>query len=410
MKGRINQFLNYFIHDSLKADEQIFTKIRMLQAVVIGFFIVLTFYTIFFWINGSVSDIKSIYNYIGLIGLAISVIMIKVKGSVKLILISTNILGFFLISVSAYLSGGIYSYDLLWYLVLFSSAFLFIDKSYGFIITGLCVLALVFFYLTEVFNWVEYPEDQVTQGVHYRFLNISLVVIITGIIVFVLVRGNSKLQLIVDEKKEKFIRNEIARDFHDEIGNKLASINQLSAVLEEEGKVNAEALKRISSNSKEVYENFRDFLWYQSSTSNYFFEIFMYLRDFGDDFFKYSKINFFAEHEILDTTVQLPASYSREVLYIFKEFMVNSYKYSEGNKIYLKFKSINNQLFLFCKDDGIGFDTTLKSKGMGLMNMQTRAQRIGADFNLLSENNKGVQLELCINLPQKGSLNNTPNF
>ncbi|MCI5054510.1 MAG: hypothetical protein MRY83_00230 [Flavobacteriales bacterium] len=390
----LNSFLVLLVHKDLQKDSDRYTKIMMLQAIILGFIVMLGIYIGFYWYHGSFWDSKSWFNYLGIFGLITSLLFIKFRGAVTAALITTNCLGFFLISASAYLSGGIYSYDLLWYLVLLSSAFLIINKTYGLFITIMSGLAIVVFYLIAFFDLYHFPTSAVSNSIHYKFLNIILVVLITGLIIFVLARGNKKLQDLIEKQRESQIRNAIARDFHDDIGNRLASINQLSSILiSSNGEVNSEALFRIKTNSKLVFENFKDFLWYQSNSSSDILELFMYLKDFGEDFYKYSNVNFFAEQNLLDPTQELSSEVSRDILFIFKEFIVNSQKHSQATRIRLKFTLEKNNLTMICSDNGVGFDTRNVHRGMGLDNIEMRAKKIDSMYTLTS-NSEGTSLEI----------------
>ena len=79
---------------------------------------------------------------------------------------------------------------------------------------------------------------------------------------------------------------------------------------------------------------------------------------------------------------------------IFQEFFSNSVKYSEADEIKVILDYQTDQLVITASDDGNGFDIASAEKGSGLINMKSRAELIGANFNLESQIGEGVTLTL----------------
>lgn len=92
----------------------------------------------------------------------------------------------------------------------------------------------------------------------------------------------------------------------------------------------------------------------------------------------------------------------KSVLYrIIQEFIQNSLKHSKCKNIKINLEKINNSLKLVLHDDGIGFDiNSVSSKGIGLVNMKKRAEIIHADFNVESSINNGTQLTIFLTKKQ----------
>ncbi len=79
---------------------------------------------------------------------------------------------------------------------------------------------------------------------------------------------------------------------------------------------------------------------------------------------------------------------------ILQEFFSNAVKYSEANEIKVVLKYQTDQLVITASDDGNGFDIASAEKGSGLINMKSRAELIGASFNLESQIGEGVILTI----------------
>lgn len=82
---------------------------------------------------------------------------------------------------------------------------------------------------------------------------------------------------------------------------------------------------------------------------------------------------------------------------ITQEFLQNSIKHADCEKISVRLQSSGNQLQLSLCDDGKGFDIAQTSKGIGISNMKKRAAIIGARLQLESNAN-GTVLTIDINL------------
>ncbi len=82
---------------------------------------------------------------------------------------------------------------------------------------------------------------------------------------------------------------------------------------------------------------------------------------------------------------------------IFKEAMNNAAKYSNCTTVWVDDKIERQRLLLRIKDDGIGFDQTLRTHalgGNGLFNMKKRAMDMKAILAIRSTVGEGTEIEL----------------
>jgi signal transduction histidine kinase len=88
------------------------------------------------------------------------------------------------------------------------------------------------------------------------------------------------------------------------------------------------------------------------------------------------------------------------LLRIIQEFIQNSLKHSEGKLIRVRIEEDDEGLLVTASDNGKGFDCeNIRSRGIGLTNMERRVQLIGGNFNLQSETGKGTRL--LVHVPAK---------
>ena len=77
---------------------------------------------------------------------------------------------------------------------------------------------------------------------------------------------------------------------------------------------------------------------------------------------------------------------------IVQEQLNNILKHAKAKTIFLKLVMENNKIILAIKDDGVGFNTSLKSNGIGLMNIKTRAGLMNGKVEIISFPGRGCEL------------------
>ncbi|WP_111682953.1 sensor histidine kinase [Winogradskyella tangerina] len=209
---------------------------------------------------------------------------------------------------------------------------------------------------------------------------------------------NVALQNAIDtqarlEKEIVNVRENIAQDFHDELGNKLARISLLSNLIQKDTKKEKTSIttkvQQITEDARSLYLGTRDFIFSLKSNSDCLEEVVTYLSDFGEDFFSKSAIKFQLKKSI-DKDVKLPFYWSKQLIYIFKEAMTNSLKHSKCTKVILSFKFEADLLEIKLTDNGIGIDAEDLRSENGLGHMKKRAEKINSELQFISTQNDGT--------------------
>ena len=96
----------------------------------------------------------------------------------------------------------------------------------------------------------------------------------------------------------------------------------------------------------------------------------------------------------------LPSSAMTPVFRIAQEALANIARHTRAKHVALQLATSKerNALFLEIRDDGCGFDTQSSSAGMGLRNMRFRAEQIGAELEMQSEDGEGSVMRLWLPL------------
>jgi signal transduction histidine kinase len=405
MKSYFNKLSIRLIHPAIQSDELTFTKAKTLLILLLFFLFVLTSYTALFALNNVLFNIKALLNYSGILVVVLSLFLLKKAKNLKHPLRIINYSSVILITGGVYWSGGFASNDILWYIVSAVSSLLFIGQIDGIIMTIYSLLAIFSFYLIDVMNLVEFPYDELTRSIHYRFSNAVTIILILFFLMWVLVNRNRRLNALIHDIQNTQVRESISQDFHDELGNKLASVVHLSKRLNDSKNSieNTEMLEVIEKEAQDVYENFRDFVWANDPDSLNSTSLFVYLTDFNQQFFTQKDINvegqFLSEKDSSD--IMISSHVVQNLVPLFKELMTNIYKHAEANQVNWSLQFSKRELILSIQDDGVGFDVHSVKSGQGLKNINKRAGRIDAKIHFNSHDSGGTSVTLNIDINNK---------
>lgn len=206
---------------------------------------------------------------------------------------------------------------------------------------------------------------------------------------------NKRLEKEITEREEAEaalgkIRQDIARDYHDELGNHLASITVLSSMAKKYFKAGRDetpqVLDKIADSSKQLHAITKDFLWSIEGKWHHLDELVVYLADKGNSFFEPLDIDFeIVKDDDEGMNSKLPISVGRNVLLIFKEAMTNVGKYAQANKVVLRVNSFDDHWVISLENNGLIIPIADKINSRGLSNMRKRAENIGAELLLKSD-------------------------
>lgn len=213
------------------------------------------------------------------------------------------------------------------------------------------------------------------------------------------IKKKNAFYLKMIEERDQFqidivkIRNNIAQDFHDDLGNKLATISILAQFelnkLKNKNLYNSN-ITQIKQDADFLYNNMRDFIWTLDSKNNTLIEVLTYLNDFGEHLFENQNITFLSTNNLPKHQINLPTYWNKQLILVFKEAMTNILKHSKATTVSLNFEVTSNSLLkIILKDNGIGFNNSNLSHINGLQNMKNRITRINSNLEITS-NGSGV--------------------
>lgn len=224
------------------------------------------------------------------------------------------------------------------------------------------------------------------------FLLFSLLSLLTGLFFFVRF-------ILNQQKKVVRLRDDIARDLHDDIGSTLGSISIFSVAAKQrmEKGQHEEAQKiidKIGDNSRSMIEKMSDIVWSVNTGNETNQDLINKMEEFARNVFSSQDISF-ASSTIHLSSVHKIDMFRRKNLYlIFKEMVHNIIKHADANRVELAIREDKKHTIVSLSDDGHGFDITKTSRGNGLHNMKRRADALKAELTIDSVVGEGTKITL----------------
>ncbi|MGH7594771.1 MAG: two-component regulator propeller domain-containing protein [bacterium] len=224
------------------------------------------------------------------------------------------------------------------------------------------------------------------------------------------VKKSLELERIRLFEREK-VREQIARDYHDEMGHKITKIGLFSELFKRNAHSLAteqqEHLDKVLEASQNLSLDARDFIWALNPEKDSLYETCLHLQEFGNSLFEEAEVNF-QVHGLSEelSRVKLSMEWKRHLTLLFKEGMNNALKHARCRNVVLEVSAQNGILRMSLADDGVGLSygngSPRNGNGAGLENMKRRAQLLQADLAVLSPEGKGTIIQFSSALPTNG--------
>lgn len=219
-----------------------------------------------------------------------------------------------------------------------------------------------------------------------------LIIAVSGMIYGLFrIRLNQRTKLLL-------IRDNIARDLHDEIGANLSTISIYSEIAKENLLKNKEGvptlLDKISAYTQMSQESMSDIVWMIDSRNDKFENVILKMRNLASETIGASpdiQLHMQIDEEIHHLKIGMK---QRKNFYmIYKECLNNISKYAHCQNVWINLRDDQHSIFLEITDDGIGFEPG-KTKGNGLVYMKKRAADIPGEISVHSSPGKGTSIKL----------------
>ncbi|MFA9370527.1 MAG: tetratricopeptide repeat protein [Labilibaculum antarcticum] len=165
-------------------------------------------------------------------------------------------------------------------------------------------------------------------------------------------------------------RKRIAQELHDGLGGNLASIklNLANIIDNYSTKKLRDVMRNIDDTCKEIRDISHNLISVKIQSHTFSYLVRKFLNEILVGKTVQLNLNLYPETE-LD---ELPNELKIELYRIIQELMSNVIKYSEANIVDVQILRADKYLNLMLEDNGLGFDTTKATNGIGLKNIHSR--------------------------------------
>ncbi len=203
------------------------------------------------------------------------------------------------------------------------------------------------------------------------------------------------------QQKLQIIRDDIARDLHDDIGASLSNINILNELAKRNTgnayKAN-EYLNKAGEDIQYISEGLHDIVWNINPKYDDLNNLFIRMKRYAGDMLDGKNILYEINFPENPNDIKLDMNKRKDLYFIFKEAVNNLIKYSGAFNANIFITIQHNKLLLHIEDDGKGFDLNNIVPGNGIENMTHRAENLKAKLTIESKEGKGTKILLTMNI------------
>lgn len=209
-------------------------------------------------------------------------------------------------------------------------------------------------------------------------------------------RELSKHLQTIQEEERAFI----AREIHDELGQRLTGIKMdLSWIKNKLSDENVDLFERITSLNELIDDTVKSVRKISSELHP------AILDDLGlraaiewqvSEFEKRTEIN--CDMNLEENDLDFDKDQAKAIFRILQESLTNIMRHSQAKNVEINLLQANDEIGLNIKDDGVGIKHLNESaqKSFGILGMKERAYSLGGTLTILSEENKGTNINLSI--------------
>lgn len=237
------------------------------------------------------------------------------------------------------------------------------------------------------------------QTILFKLVIANLIIILITLISYLYYRATLRKTLHLQElryNEQTKLRKEIARDFHDELGNLMARLINYIGLLRIKENLNVNIYENLIGYSQQIINGTKDFVWALDPINDELGNLMIHLKDFGERMFSEKDIDF-QFHGIIPEHLKLPMGHSRQINLIFKEAMTNTFRHANATVVSLNLDLNEHLILITLSDNGRGIpSTTIENSERGLSNMKVRAGRIDGLLKIESSLDGGTLIKLTL--------------
>jgi len=208
-----------------------------------------------------------------------------------------------------------------------------------------------------------------------------LVLTLTGSLVFFAARYRLLRRLEMER-----MRNRIASDLHDDVGSMLAGLALQAELLElsappQEGT----RLHQISTVSRAAVSKLRDLVWGLDSRRDRARDLLDRMQEQAAELLSPADILCRFEVGKLPLDKKIPVDVRQHLFLIFKEALTNVLRHSHAQEVVVCIGQRDGYLEMSIRDNGPAKEAEPNTSGFGMVSMEMRARKLGAQLTVLRE-------------------------
>ena len=196
---------------------------------------------------------------------------------------------------------------------------------------------------------------------------------------------------ILAQEKE---RNEIGKELHDNINQILATVKLYHGMMKT-NKNDPELLSKASEYVNDAIEEIRKLSKSLVSPTLGNITLKQALSDLVYEINKTHAVAVNLNYEVEEGKI-IGSKKELMIYRVVQEQMNNILKHAEAQNATIELESRGTNLILTISDDGIGFDTSERAKGIGLQNIRSRVEFYSGKLNITSTPGKGCKFKITI--------------
>lgn len=211
-------------------------------------------------------------------------------------------------------------------------------------------------------------------------------------------RLKAKLRAAEQQAALERERARIARDIHDDLGNRLTKITLLSGLAQRDANKSAAHVTQISDTVRQATDALDEIVWAINPRNDTLPQLIDYLGQFAVDFLRTAGVRCEVDLPDHPPTLHVPAEVRHNVFLVVKESLTNIVHHAQATEVQLRVVSDEKSGRVFIADNGRGFSANGKGEERngsdGLKNMRQRMSEIGGQLEIDSTPGKGTRILL----------------
>lgn len=240
-------------------------------------------------------------------------------------------------------------------------------------------------------------EKQLQDKIRNLLLISLFLLLVIGFFLFNRYQLKRKIQ---EQEALLAVRNNIAKDLHDEIGSTLTSIRILSEVsgknLQKDSHQVSGFIQKITEQSAAAQQGISDIVWAVKPENDKLENMVARMREYAAQTLESKNIqtSISIDEKLLNTSLDMQQR--RDLFLVYKEAINNISKYAQATAVEVIIAQEEQMLGLIIRDNGVGFNPGLTRSSNGLHNMRARAQALKGTLTIQSAEGQGALIHLKI--------------